>query len=53
MDIYHSIVFVGACVAFFAMYRLLSWFINLPYYVPKIAPPEINEIFGRANLDMK
>ena len=33
MDIYHSIVFVGACVAFFAMYRLLSWFINRRYYI--------------------
>ena len=53
MDLYHSIVFVGACIAFFAMYRLLSWFIKRRYYVPKVAPPKINETYGarRSRLD--
>jgi len=46
MDLYHSIVFVGACIAFFAMYKVLSWFINRRYYVPKVAPPKINETYG-------
>ena len=52
MDLYHSIVFVGACIAFFAMYKVLSWFINRRYYVPKVAPPKINETYGARRLRM-
>ena len=54
MDLYSVAVLIGGCLWLYGLYRVLTWFINRPYKTaPKIAPPEINEINGRANLDMK
>lgn len=53
MDLYHVAVIVGGSLFLYAVYCVLAWFINRPYKMLKIDPPEINQVNGRANLDMK